>query len=119
LQVAANIVLKRTTWENEFSNQSSAYLGSVIGAAALVDSPKPTSASVVSACHTYIRRGETARIPELRDLLLRYGDKSLAEDYLNCGNSRLHDAAVEWSQKRGFRIGSGYGSNRVTWGSGR
>ena len=119
LVVAANIRLKNTTWEEEFSNQSSAYLGNVIGAAALVDTPKPTPESVVKACHTYIRRGDTARLPELRDLLLRYGDKTLAEDYLNCGNGRLREAATEWARKNGYNVGSGYGSHRVQWGSGR
>ena len=119
LAVAAKIILNQTTWDKEFSNQSSQYLGNVIGAAALVDSPKPTSASVVSACHTYIRRGDKSRIPELRDLLLRYGDKALAEDYLNCGNAELYDAGRAWGSRNGYNIGSGYGSNRVSWGSGR
>ena len=119
LAVAANIRLNNTTWEKEFSNRSSAYLGNVIGAAALVDNPKPTPANVVNACHTYIRRGDTARIPELRDLLLRYGDKSLAEDYLNCGHTQLYNAGAEWCRSHGYNIGTGYGSHRVSWGSGR
>ena len=119
LEVAAKIILKKTNWDAEFSSKSSEQLGRVIGAAALVDNPKPTSASVVNACHTYIRRGDKSRIPELRDLLLRYGDKSLAEDYLNCGNSQLEDAGREWGRKNGYSVGSGYGSHRVQWGSGR
>ena len=116
--IAAKIILNETTWEKEFSNSSSAYLSWVIGAAALVKTNQPTSASVIKACHTYIRRGDRSRIPELRTLLLRYGDKSLAEDYLNCGNDQLYSAAVEWGRLHGYNIGSGYGSHRVTWGSG-
>lgn len=121
LEVAAKIILNRTNWDTEFSNKSSEYLGYAIGAAALIDNNKnqPTSASVVKACHTYIRRGDKSRISELRDLLLRYGDKALAEDYLNCGNNELYEAAREWGSRRGYNIGAGYGSNRVRWGSGR
>jgi hypothetical protein len=119
LAVAAKIILKQTDWDKEFSNKSAEYLGQVIGAAALVDKIKPTSANVVSACHTYIKRGDRSRIPELRDLLLRYGDKSLAEDYLNCGNNELYDAAREWGRQHGYNIGAGYGSHRVRWGSAR
>ena len=119
LNVAAKIILKQTDWDKEFSNHTSDYLGRVIGAAALVENPKPTAKSVVSACHTYIRRGDKSRIPELRDLLLRYGDKALAEDYLNCGNEQLENAGREWGRKNGYNVGSGYGSNRVRWGSGR
>jgi hypothetical protein len=94
-------------------------LGNVLGAAALVDSPQPSSAAVVAACHAYIRRGDASRIPELRDLLLRFGDKPLAEDYLNCGQSQLRDAGEEWARAHGYNIGSGAGSHRVRWGEGR
>jgi len=121
LTVAAKIILKQTNWDREFSNRSSEYLGKVIGAAALVESPhpQPTPSSIVSACHTYIRRGDKSRIPELRSLLLRYGDINLAEDYLNCGNNELYDAGCEWGRRNGYNIGTGYGSHRVQWGSGR
>jgi len=116
--LAAKIRLGKITWTEAFSgrNNTAGGLGDVIGAAALVDTPKPTSADVVAACHAYIRRGDASRIPELRDLLLRYGDKTLAEDYLNCGKEELADAAREWGRNHGYNVKSGDGSHRVKWG---
>jgi len=116
MEIAAKIILKQTNWSKEFSNTSSEHLDWVIGAAALVEKPKPTSTSIVNACHTYIKRGDYYRIPELRNLLLRYGDKPLAEDYLNCGNDKLYNAGSEWCWKNDYKIGTGYGSHRVRWG---
>jgi len=119
MQIAAKIILNQTNWSKEFSNTSSEHLDWVIGAAALVENPKPTPASIVNACHRYIRQGEYSRIPELRNLLLRFGDKTLAEDYLNCGNGKLYNAACEWCKQNSYNIGSGNGSHRVRWGEAR
>ena len=71
----------------------------------------------MSTIRSYIRCGDSARIPELRDLLLRFGDKALAEDYLNCGQSQLHDAAAEWGNRNGYNTGNG--SHRARWGEER
>ena len=118
LILGAKIRLGRISWDEAFSgkNKSTATLGDAIGAAALVDKPKPTTSDVVTACHNYIRRGDDFRIPELRNLLLRYGDKTLAEDYLNCGKSELADAAREWGMAHRFNVRTGEGSHRVRWG---
>ena len=117
--IAAKIRLKQTTWTEEFSKStnSSTTLGNVIGAAALVNTPQPTSSDVVSACHKYIRQGDASRIPELINLLNRFGNVTLAEDYMNCGESTLSDAGCTWGQAHGYRCTTGYGSNRVRWGS--
>ncbi len=116
--IAAKIRLKTTRWRDEFesADASNSSLGDVIGAAALVKDPLPSSYDVVSACHKYIRQGDVYRIPELRDLLMRFGDLSLAEDYLNCGNEELHSAGTEWGTAHGYNIRKGNGSNRVRWG---
>jgi hypothetical protein len=53
----------------------------------------------------------------LNQLLLEYGDKQMAEDYLNSGSSKLHDGGAEWAKKRGYRIRTGSGSHRTRWGS--
>jgi hypothetical protein len=50
-------------------------------------------------------------------LLLEYGDKPMAEDYLNCGSSRLNEGGRQWAQANGFNVGSGNGSHRSQWGS--
>lgn len=117
--IAANIILEKTDWNKEFSNKSSASLGRVIGAAALVSSSRPESHDVVEACHKYIRRGDASRIPELIYLLDNYGNVALAEDYMNCGQGQLSDAGCAWGRRHGYSCGTGYGSSRVRWGGGR
>lgn len=118
--LAVEIKLKRQDWNAVFdaANLAKAGLGNVIGAAALITEPQPTAASVVAACHAYIKKGDESRIPELRDLLLRFGDKPLAEDYLNCGHPSMSAAASEWANKKGYNVNTGFGSHRVRWGSG-
>lgn len=117
--LAANIRLGRIDWKNAFSGNSKGNLGVVIGAAALVDNPKPTSWDVILACHNFIKLGDTSRIPELIELLYRYGDIALTEDYLNCGNEDLHTAGNSWAIRHDYDVKSGYGSNRVRWGEGK
>lgn len=117
--IAAQVRLGNKTWNEAFSNNSSNSLGDVIGAAALVNSPEPASNDVVSACHKYIRKGDASRIPELINLLNRFGDKTLAEDYMNCGNSQLNSAGVSWGRAHGYNVSTGAGSHRVQWGEDR
>ena len=52
----------------------------------------------------------------LNDLLLKYGDKWMAEDYLNSGSGELSSGGRKWAQIHGYNISSGYGSNRIEWG---
>jgi ankyrin repeat protein len=52
----------------------------------------------------------------LNDVLEAYGDKSMAEDYLNSGSSELYAGAQRWANKRGYYIATGMGSHRVGWG---
>jgi hypothetical protein len=120
LILAAKIRMGQISWSEAFSgkNNQAMPLNSVIGAAALVDSPRPSSYDVVSACHNFIQLGDASRIPELIFLLNNYGDVSLAEDYMNCGESTLEAAGCSWGRSRGYECTTGYnGSNRVRWGS--
>lgn len=118
LQIAAKIRLNQTTWNDEFAKAtySNEVLGNIIGAAALVDSPKPATNDVISACHKYIQEGNATRIPELINLLNRFGDVLLAEDYINCGKDELRVAGEAWGQAHGYSIRTGNGSHRVRWG---
>ena len=116
IALSAQIRLGRISWNEAFSGKDIS-LNHVVGAAAIVDTPKPTSYSVVSACHNFIRLGDASRIPELIYLLNTYGDVSLAEDYMNCGESTLEDAGCKWGRAHGYTCTTGYGSNRVRWGS--
>jgi hypothetical protein len=47
-----------------------------------------------------------------------YGDKIMAEDYLNCGSAELSEAAERWAKNHGYYVASnGGGSHRGRWGA--
>ena len=71
---------------------------------------------VQQASLNLIRLGNESRIPEMVELLEQYGDKKLAEDYLNCGQPDLDAAGRTWAQKRGYFVSQGSGSHRASWG---
>jgi hypothetical protein len=119
LSLSAKIRLGRVSWNEAFSvrNSTDGTLNNVIGAAAIVDSPQPTAYDVVLACHNFIQLGDASRIPELIFLLNKFGDVTLAEDYMNCGESTLYDAGCQWGRAHGYTCTTGNGSSRVRWGS--
>lgn len=63
-----------------------------------------------------IKLGISGSENELVGILLVYGDKSMAEDYLNSGSSLLNDGGHRWASAHGYNIRSGYGSHRSNWG---
>ena len=86
---------------------------------------------VVNALVLQVIRNEPMRLPvlilaiklgingseeKLANLLMIYGDKSMAEDYLNCGSNLLDDAARRWARKHGYDVNIGRGSHRARWG---
>jgi len=71
---------------------------------------------VVFAVHAFIWLGNEDVIPDLITTLNRKGDRFLAEVYLNCGNERLHDAAVWWANSHGYTLEPGVGGSSVRWG---
>lgn len=114
------IAIKQRTrdWHSVFESVKldSRKVPAIVGAAGLVFNPAPQTADVLDVCHTLIRKGDATRIPELCDLLNRFGDKRLAEDYLNCGQKALNEAARQWGQKQGLVVLDGDGSHRARWG---
>ncbi len=95
-------------------------LGDALAAVSLFSEVQRDATSAVQqACLNLIRRGDESRIPEMVDLLEGYGDRTLAEDYLNCDQPDLDAQARAWAQRRGYNVGTGAGSRRATWGSGR
>jgi hypothetical protein len=92
-------------------------LGDAMAAVSLFPSVQADAKEGVQrACLNLIRRGSESRIPEMVDLLEAYGDKTLAEDYLNCGQPDLDAAGRKWAGARGYNISTGSGSQRATWG---
>lgn len=95
-------------------------LGDALAAVSLFQKVQPDAEEAVQhASLNLIRRGDESRIPEMVDLLEGYGDKTLAEDYLNCGQPDLYAEGRKWARGRGYSVGAGAGSHRATWGSGR
>ncbi len=95
-------------------------LGDALAAAALFPKRQADALDgVQQACLNLIRLGDESRIPEMVDLLEGYADKTLAEDYLNCGQPDLDAAGRAWANRRGYSVDTGSGSHRATWGSDR
>jgi hypothetical protein len=63
-----------------------------------------------------VKLGISGSEGKLVDILMIYGDKPMAEDYLNSGSEILYEGGRSWAQARGYRILSGQGSHRATWG---
>ena len=64
-----------------------------------------------------VKLGVAGTQKPLNDLLMEYGGKSMAEDYLNCGSKELYDGGAAWARIHNMRIISGQGSHRVSWGN--
>lgn len=95
-------------------------VGDALAAVSLFSSVQGQAKEAVQqACLNMIRLGDESRIPEMAELLEGYGDKTLAEDYLNCGQPDLDTASRDWASRRGYSVGTGVGSHRARWGSGR
>jgi hypothetical protein len=64
-----------------------------------------------------VKLGISGTEKSLNDLLLQYGDKAMAEDYLNSRSEKLHDGGVAWAKANDWVIFKGHGgSSRVGWG---
>jgi hypothetical protein len=114
-----------TTWDAIFASATARHataqnLGDAIAAVLLhLAVPPEVKSAAQQACLNLIRLGDETRIPEMVDLLESYGDKALAEDYLNCGQPDLIESGHLWGAKRGYDVGLGDGSDRAQWGGQR
>ena len=79
---------------------------------------KDRNSEIIAGAYAFfIRRGN----PDAEDLLIealnRDGDIVMAEDFLNCGNSKLEEAAILWAKEHDYnlrRLPNGKGS--PVWG---
>jgi hypothetical protein len=53
----------------------------------------------------------------LTGLLAKFGNTSMAEDYINSGNGELESVGRSWAFSHGYTTTKGSGSNRSSWGS--
>jgi len=70
-----------------------------------------------NAAYAFVSLGKEEIIPNLIDTLDTHGTKEMAEMYLNCGNTRLADAARSAASKHGYQFSSDPPANKVAWGS--
>ncbi|MBU0599589.1 HEAT repeat domain-containing protein, partial [bacterium] len=78
---------------------------------------KAKDLAVVTGAHSFfIRRGEQKSIPILIDALNEYGNKEMAADFSNCGNSQLKKAGRAWTKEHDCTIESD-GGGGPQWGS--
>ena len=88
---------------------------------ALMAALKSRNLAVVAEVYTFfIEAGEKGTEAVLIEALGKYGNTSMAEAFLNCGNGRLSSAAREWAKREGHIVlPSGGRRGGPTWGSGR
>jgi HEAT repeat protein len=72
---------------------------------------------VENSVFSFVGAGEEDVIPELVETLHSKGNKTMAEVYLNSGNTKLRGAAEKWAQRNGYTIGTGRGTTVGAWGS--
>jgi hypothetical protein len=79
-------------------------------------------AEVARNYKSYIKKGNADLEDVMIDVLRFYGDEEMALIYLNCGNSKLEDAAEEWAKahrRRVERTWYGEKARTIQWGSER
>ena len=67
----------------------------------------------------FIKQAKTGDEPVFIFALNAYGTVATANNYLNCGNTMLAEAAVLWAKTHGYEINPSYRSDGVYWGSGQ
>jgi hypothetical protein len=65
---------------------------------------KPDLAVIAGAFSFFIQRGEPGSEDALIQALNAYGDKDMAEAFLNRGNSALEAAARQWAVAHGYQV---------------
>ncbi|HEV2486266.1 MAG TPA: HEAT repeat domain-containing protein [Terracidiphilus sp.] len=71
---------------------------------------------IAGASDFYIRRGDPGTEDALIDALNKSGDTDMAEELLNSGNTRLHDAASDWASANHYVVNYMPGGKATSWG---
>lgn len=75
--------------------------------------------TTVSIYYPLLEIGDPATERDLRTALIRFGDREMALDYLNCGNPYLEKAGEDWARDHDYKVISQYQvAENVKWGSG-
>jgi HEAT repeat protein len=65
-----------------------------------------------------MRLGAPETVDAMASALMRRGDLEMAEDFLNCGEPTLEQAARNWASANGYEVVTSVGSSGGAWGSG-
>jgi len=65
---------------------------------------------VADAYYFFISIGKPGSEGALIGALHKYGNKRMAMDFISCGNMQLKEAAQQWAQSHGYKIGERAGS---------
>jgi HEAT repeat protein len=87
---------------------------------ALMSALSEQNAKVILGVHTfYVRLGVKGSEGALIETLRKYPSREIAEEFLNCGNPALKEAALAWEHKFNQRLRQFSPGTAVQWGSGR
>jgi hypothetical protein len=97
--IGAKIKLGQLTWDQVFGQESlkTNGLGNIVGAAAYVNRPKPETNAVRELCHRFLAQRTRTRTSELVDLLNRFGDQTMAGEFINSGDKELAFFGGKWA----------------------
>jgi HEAT repeat protein len=70
---------------------------------------------IAGACDFFVQRGDPGTEDALIDALDRSGDTDMAQDLLNSGNTRLHDAANNWAAANHYEVNYMPGGKATSW----
>lgn len=94
--------------------------GTKAAADALLAALKRKDVQVVATAYGFfIKQGVHGSEPTLINALKKYGDETMADVFLNCGNDALKRAAEDWAAKHGYTVDevTSYGNGGIGWGS--
>ena len=87
---------------------------------ALMSALNEQNAKVILGVHTfYVKLGVKGSEGALIETLRKYPSREIAEEFLNCGNPALKEAAQAWEHKFNQRLRHFPPGTAVQWGSGR
>ena len=71
---------------------------------------------IAGACDFFVQLGDPGTEDALIDALDRSGDTDMAQDLLNSGNKKLHDAANNWAVANHYEVNYMPGGKAMSWG---
>lgn len=87
---------------------------------ALMSALNEQNAKVILGVHTfYVKLGVKGSEGALIETLKKYPSREIAEEFLNCGNPALKEAAQTWEHKFNQRLRHFPPGTAIQWGSGR